>query len=83
MLDAHFRYAGWLTLDLRVLGTLVVFSAALGVLVLALSSKTRRWDEYIVGFLAVFALAFLGAWLMTDAAGAPMPLRLETVFPVP
>ncbi len=83
MLDAHLHYAGWFSLDIRVLATMLLFAVALAVLVLALWGRNRRWDEHVVGFLAVFAIGFCGVWFVTDAAGAPTPIRLETVFPVP
>ena len=83
MLDAHFRYAGWLSVDLRVLTTMVVGAGAAAVLLLLLQKKPRRWDEYVVGFLACFALTLGAMWVVTDLVGAPTPLKLETVFPVP
>lgn len=83
MTEDSFRYAGWFTVDLRMLATLVVFSAAAAVLILALHFKGRRWDEYVVGFLAVFALALGGSVLLTNVLGVFPALRLETLFPVP
>ena len=83
MFEAHYHYAGWFTLDVRVLGTMMLFAASLGVLVLALWGKGRRWDEHVVGFLAVFALSLASVWLVTNAAGAPTPIHIETMFPVP
>ncbi len=83
MFEAHFHYAGWFALDVRVLGTMLLFAASLAVFALALWGKNRRWDEYVVGFFAVFALGLGAVWFVTDAAGAPTPIRLETVFPVP
>ena len=83
MVEPHFHYAGWFTLDVRVLATMALFAASLAVLTLALWGKNRRWDEHVVGFLAVFALGFGAVWFVTDAAGAPVPIHIETVFPVP
>ena len=83
MFEPHFHYAGWITLDLRALGTMLVFAASLAVVVLALWGKERRWDEHVIGFLAVFALSLASVWLVTFAAGAPTPLHVETMFPVP
>lgn len=77
------RFAGWFTLDVRVVAILLVFAAAVATLVVALRLRGRRWDEYVVMFLAVFALALVAATLTTNWL-APMPaLRIETVFPVP
>ena len=83
MVEAHFHYAGWFTLDVRVLVTMVLFALAIAVIVLALWGKARRWDEHVVAFLAVFVLSLASVWLVTHAAGAPTPIHLETVFPVP
>lgn len=83
MLDAHFRYAGWFSVDLRIAVTMLVGAGALAVLALALQTKARRWDEYVVGFLAIFALAFAVIWAISAVIGTPTPLTLETVFPVP
>lgn len=83
MNDDSFRYAGWFTVDLRMLATLLAFSVAAAVLVLALHFKGRRWDEYLVGFMAVFMLAFAGSLTLTNALAIYPALRIETVFPVP
>ncbi len=83
MTEDSYRYAGWFTVDLRMFATLVVFSSAAAVLVLALHFKGRRWDEYVVGFVAVFTLALLGSALLTNVLGVFPALRLETLFPVP
>ncbi len=83
MFEVHFHYAGWFSLDVRVLATMALFATSLAVFVLALWGKQRRWEEHVVGFLAVFLLGFGAVWFVTDAAGAPTPIRLETVFPVP
>lgn len=83
MPEESYRYAGWFTLDLRMLATLVVFSAAVSVLVLALRFKGRRWDEYVLGFFALFGLAFLFTLAATNALAAFPALRIETFFPAP
>ena len=83
MNDAQFRFAGWFTLDVRLLATLVVFSAAFAVLVLALRFRQRRWDEAVVGFLAIFALTFAVTLTLTNWIAANPALRIETVFAVP
>ncbi len=83
MFEAQFHYAGWFSLDVRVLATMALFAAALAVLSLALWGKQRRWDEHLVGFLAIFVVGFCAVWFVTDAAGAPTPIRVETLFPVP
>ena len=81
--DQGYRYAGWFTLDLRLCATLAVFATALAVLVLALGYRGRRWDAYVVGFLAVFTVAFLTALIATNALAAYPALRVETFFAVP
>lgn len=83
MTETGLRYAGWFMLDVRLATALVTFSAALAVLVLALWFKGRRWDEYVVGFCAVFVLAFVSTLLLTNAVGAFPALSVETMFPVP
>lgn len=83
MNEDSYRFAGWFTVDLRMLATLVVFSSAAAVLVLALHFKGRRWDEYVVGFLAIFTLALLGSVVLTNLLGVFPALRFETLFPVP
>ncbi|GEM_PF-2973688 len=70
-------------LDVRLAATLVVISVALGVLVLALWFKGRRWDEYVVGFIAVFGISLLVGVLVTNAIAAYPALSVETIFPVP
>lgn len=83
MSETTYRMAGWFTLDLRILATLLLFAAALAVLVLALRLKDRRWEEYVVSFLAVFALGFLTALALTHWVGSHPALRIETMFPIP
>ncbi len=81
--DQGYRYAGWFTLDVRLCATACVFSIALAVLVLALGFRGRRWDEYVVGFLAVFSLGFAAALIATNTLAGFPALRIETFFPVP
>ncbi len=77
------RFAGWFTLDVRVVLILLVFSAAIALLVVALRLRGRRWDEHVVMFLAVFALVLVAATWATNWL-APMPAwRIETLFAVP
>lgn len=83
MSEEGFRYAGWFMLDVRLAASLVTFSAALAVLVLARWFKGRRWDEYVVGFCAVFALSFVATLLVTNVIAAYPALSVETMFPVP
>lgn len=80
MNEAIFRYAGWLLVDLRLLGASVVFSAAVAVIVLAIWFRGRRWDEYVVGFFAVFLLCWCAALLLTNAVASYPAIRLETFF---
>ena len=83
MSETGLRYAGWFMLDVRLTTALLTFCAALSVLVLAMWFKGRRWDEYVVGFCAVFALSFVTTLLLTNAIGAFPALSVETMFPVP
>lgn len=83
MFDAHFRFAGWFTLDVRILTTMAVFALSIGVLATALWARGPRWDAHVVRFLAVFVLSFAAVWLVTALAGAPTPLHVDTLFPVP
>lgn len=83
MNDEHFRFAGWFTLDVRVAATLLVFAAAVATLVVALRARGRRWDEHVVLFLAVFAVALLGATVASNWLSGYPALRIETFFPVP
>ena len=83
MSETPYRLAGWFTLDLRVLATLLVFAAALAVLILALRLKDRRWEEYVVSFLAIFSVGFLAALTLTHWVGTHPALRIETIFPIP
>lgn len=83
MSDAPYRFAGWFTLDVRLLATLVVFAAALAVLVMALRLKDRRWEEHVVSFMALFALSFLAALALTNWVGSHPALRIETIFAIP
>ncbi len=83
MTEHAYRFAGWFLVDVRLAVVLSVFSAALSVLVLALFFKGRRWDEYVVGFIAVFCLALLGSTILTNWLSVFPALRIETFFPVP
>ncbi|MBM4345503.1 MAG: hypothetical protein FJ100_19195 [Deltaproteobacteria bacterium] len=83
MSDPQYRFAGWFTLDVRLLVALVVFAAALAVLVLAIKFHRRRWDEWIVGFLALFAVAFLVGLIATNTIATHPALKVETLFAVP
>lgn len=83
MNEPHFRFAGWFTLDVRMVAALLVFSAALAVLVLAVRYKGRRWDEHVVGFLAVFSVCFAVSLGVTNWIAANPALRVETLFAVP
>lgn len=81
--DPGFRYAGWFQLDLRLLASVLVLAASVAVLVVALWFRGRRWDEYLVGFLAVFAIAATVGLVLSNVMGAYPALRLETLFPIP
>jgi hypothetical protein len=81
--ESGFRYAGWFMLDVRLTASLLTFSVALAVLVLAMWFKGRRWDEYVVGFCAVFVLSLFATLLLTNAIAAFPALSVETMFPVP
>lgn len=83
MTEEGYRFAGWFLVDVRLAVALGLFSAALAVLVVALYFKGRRWDEYVVGFVAVFSLALVGTVLVTNALAAFPALSIETIFPVP
>ena len=83
MSDQGYRFAGWFLVDVRLGAAMTVFSAALAVLMLALYFKDRRWDEYVVGFFAVFCLALVGSVILTNVLAAFPGLRIETLFPVP
>lgn len=80
MTDMPFRYAGWLLVDLRLLGASLVFSAAVAVIVLAVWFRQRRWDEHVVGFFAVFLLCLAATLLITNAVASYPAVRLETFF---
>jgi len=82
-MDEGYRFAGWFLVDVRLGIALAVFSLAAAILVLALYFKGRRWDEYVVGFFAVFCLALVGSMVLTNVLGAYPALRIETIFPVP
>lgn len=83
MTEAQFRFAGWFTLDVRMLATLLLFSAALATLVLVLRYRNRRWDEYVVGFVAVFAVTFAVTLTVTNWIAVNPAIKVETVFAVP
>lgn len=83
MNENHLRFAGWFTLDVRMLLTVLVFSTAVATLFLALRYKGKRWDEQIVGFFAAFALCLTATWVLTNLLAANPALRIETFFPVP
>lgn len=83
MNDSHLRFAGWFTLDVRLLAAVVVFSAAVAVFALALRDKGKPWDQQVVRFFAVFALCLTATWLLTNLFAANPALRLETFMPVP
>ena len=83
MIEQAYRFAGWFLIDVRLAVVLSVFSAALSVLVLALFFKGRRWDEYVVGFIALFCLTLLGTAFLTNWLSIFPALRVETFFPVP
>ncbi len=82
MSELTFRYAGWILVDVRLVAALAVFCASVAVIVLAVFFRGRRWDEYVVGFVAVFCLAMMTTLLITNAIGSFPALRLETFFPV-
>jgi len=79
----RFRYAGWFTLDIRVIVTLLVFAAAVGVLAVALGYWERRWEERVLGFSAWFVVSLLVAVGLTNLLGAYPAVRIETFFLVP
>ena len=63
--------------------TLGAFSLALGVLVVALFFKGKRWDEYVVGFFAVFMISLCITLSLTNAMGLFPVVRIESWFPIP
>lgn len=79
----RFRYAGWFTLDIRVIVTLVVFAAAVALLALAVKYWGKRWEEQVLGFSAVFVVALAVAVVLTNLLGAFPAVRIETFFLVP
>ena len=83
MAEDSFHYAGWFTFDVRLLATVVVFSAAVATLVVALRLQGRRWDEHVVAFAAVFLLTLLLTAALTTFVAAYPVLQIETVFSVP
>lgn len=83
MNEEGYRFAGWFLVDIRLGAALTVFSAAFAALALALYFKDRRWDEYVVGFFALFCLALVGSVVLTNLLAAFPALRIETLFPVP
>ena len=82
-MESGFRYAGWFLLDVRLLSATLVFSVALAIMVLAIWFRGRRWDEYVVGFVAVFALSLMGALLLTHGVAHFPALTVESIFSVP
>jgi len=82
-MESGFRYAGWFLLDIRLASAAALFSVALAVLVLALWFRGRRWDEYVVGFVAVFSLSLLGMFLLTNGIAHFPAIQIESIFPVP
>jgi hypothetical protein len=79
----RFRYAGWFTLDIRVIVTLVVFATAVALLVVAVKYWGKRWEEQVLGFSAVFVVALAVAVVLTNLLGAFPAVRIETFFLVP
>ncbi|HAN32340.1 MAG TPA: hypothetical protein DCQ06_12160 [Myxococcales bacterium] len=78
-----YRYAGWLLIDLRLTTALIVFSAALGVLVLSLGFRAKRWDQYVSAFVAVFSLTLLVSLALTNWLARHPALSIESIFSVP
>ena len=70
MSDAPYRFAGWFTLDVRVLA-------------MALRLKDRRWEEHVVSFMALFTLSFFAALALTNWVAGHPALRIETIFAIP
>jgi predicted Na+-dependent transporter len=83
MNDEGLRFAGYFALDVRLLVTCLVFAVALATLAVALRLRGRRWDEHVVGFLAVFSLSFLITLGLTNLLAVHPALRIESLFPVP
>ena len=83
MTETSFRYAGWFLLDVRLASSAALFSVALDVFVLAMWFRGRRWDEYVVGFVAVFSLSLLSVVLLTNGVAHFPAIRIESIFPVP
>ena len=82
-MESGFRYAGRFLLDVRLASSAALFSVALAVLVLALWFRGRRWDEYVVGFVAVFSLSLLATMLLTNGIAHFPAISVESIFPVP
>ena len=82
MSEDHDRLAGWVSLDLRMLSILLIFSSAVAILVLALHFKGRRWDEYVVGFAAVFCIALISSLILTNVLAVFPAFRVESLFAV-
>lgn len=83
MSDAPYRFAGWFTLDVRLLATIAVFATALAVLVMAVRLKDRRWEEQLVTFMALFTMVFFAALALTNWVAGHPALRIETLFAIP
>lgn len=82
-MESGFRYAGWFLLDVRLVSATCVFSAALAIMILALWFRGRRWDEYVVGFVAVFSLSLVASLLLTHGIAHFPAVSVESMFAVP
>ena len=81
-IDSPLRFAGWFTVDLRMVAILCLFAAAVATTVVALHFKGKRWDEYAVGFAAVFLITLLATGLATNLLALFPALRIESVFAI-
>ena len=78
-----YRYAGWFLVDFRLLAGLIVFSAALGVLVLSLGFRAKRWDQYVSAFVAVFSLTLALSLALTNWFARNPALSVDSFFQIP
>lgn len=57
-------WAGWIVVDLRALGALLLLSVGLCLMLLGVAVRRRAWHEYVTLFVALSSILFVAGFLL-------------------
>lgn len=73
------QYAGWIVVDLHLLGFLLLLVTGITLLILGFAFRRRQWHEYVTLFVAIF-LTLLACGLLLLHGVFHYPVVVERHF---